>query len=219
MLKVMRKHAKYFYFLFVIVIVSFLFWGVGTDDQYSVPPVAEVGKDRIGTEEYWRAYQNAERIYRNIYQERFAEIEESLNLKENVLKTLVEEKLLLHAAYELGLAVTDEELNESITNDPMFQRDGAFNKDIYLNVLRLNRLNAQIFEEDKRKDLLLLKMRRLIWDSVVLAPSDLRGLRGDEKTVEALKDVVLQDMRNKALESYVGGLKKRIKVVAYTDRI
>jgi Na+/H+ antiporter NhaC len=29
MLKMMRTNAKYFYILFVVVILSFIFWGIG----------------------------------------------------------------------------------------------------------------------------------------------------------------------------------------------
>jgi peptidyl-prolyl cis-trans isomerase D len=44
MLKVMRQHAKYFYVLFFIVILSFLFWGIGTVDKTGRGGViAEVG--------------------------------------------------------------------------------------------------------------------------------------------------------------------------------
>ena len=44
----MRKHARYFYVLFFIVILTFIFWGVGTVDKTGPAEiVAEVGKYKI----------------------------------------------------------------------------------------------------------------------------------------------------------------------------
>ena len=55
MLKAMRKHARYFYVLFFIVILTFIFWGVGTVDKTGGKEIlAEVGKYRITTEDYIR---------------------------------------------------------------------------------------------------------------------------------------------------------------------
>ena len=74
MLKMMRHHAKYFYVLFFIIILSFLFWGVGTVDKTSSGGiVAEVGKQKITQEEYYRAYDNAFKFYRDLYKEKFDE--------------------------------------------------------------------------------------------------------------------------------------------------
>ncbi len=67
MLKMMRKHAKFFYFLFVIIILSFIFWGVGTDnDSYKKRVVAEIGKETVTEEEYWRAYENVRQKFRDM---------------------------------------------------------------------------------------------------------------------------------------------------------
>ena len=87
MLKAMRKHAKYFYVLFFIVILSFIFWGVGTvDNTGGVEVVAEVGKYKITTDEYWKTYDRVYRFYREIYKDKFdEEMEKKLKLKENVL--------------------------------------------------------------------------------------------------------------------------------------
>src|SRR5271169_2958892 len=116
MLKAMRKHARYFYVLFFIVILSFIFWGVGTVDKTgSTEIVAEIGNYKITNDEYWKTYDRIYRFYRELYKDKFdEETEKKLNLKENVLDSMINERVLLIAAKEMGIGVRDDELQESV---------------------------------------------------------------------------------------------------------
>jgi len=221
MLKVMRRHAKYFYVLFFIVILSFIFWGVGTVDKSGKDNlVAEVGPLKISGEEYWRAYDNAFKFYRDLYKEKFdEEMQNKLRLKERVLNSLVENKVLLAAAKDNGIKVSDEELNEAIKNEPAFMVNGAFDNYVYQNRLRLMRLTPESYEGVKRQELLTEKMKRLIELSVYIPESDLSGVSGDEQTVRALKMAMINSAKAKAVNAYVEGLKKGMKVKIYKDFI
>ncbi|MEJ2314441.1 MAG: SurA N-terminal domain-containing protein, partial [Nitrospirota bacterium] len=170
MLKHMRKHAKYFYALFVIVILSFIFWGTGKVGKDSENlPLAQIGDETITVQEYWRTNEEIASLYRDVYGSEFDA--EAMDLKDQVLKTMIQERLLLIAAREAGMTVSDKELEEAIVNDPAFTRDGAFNKDVYRNSLNIYRMSASQYETLKRRDLLLQKMRRL----VVVISRDPRG--------------------------------------------
>ncbi|MDI6728536.1 MAG: SurA N-terminal domain-containing protein [Thermodesulfovibrionales bacterium] len=220
MLKTMRKHAKFFYFLFFIVILSFIFWGVGTLDKPTAVSVAEIGKEKITVEEYWRAYENVRQQLREIYKEKFnEEMEKSLKLKETVLNNLIDEKVLLISAAELGVKVTDKELQDAIVNDPRFMRDGIFRKDVYFRTLDLNRLTPEMFENSMRQQLTLIKMRRFIASSVDINPLDLKGIDGDEKKVNEARQAILADKRNAAIKSYVDSVKQRMKFKVNMDLI
>jgi peptidyl-prolyl cis-trans isomerase D len=223
MLKMMRKHAKYFYVLFFIVILSFLFWGIGTVDKTGGRGVlAEVGKYKITVEDYWKNYDNVYRFYREIYRDKFdEEMEKKLNLKEKVLDSMIQEKVLFIAAKEAGIKVSDEELHEAITHEPAFMRDGVFNKETYLNRLRLNRITVEEYENSKRQELTLNKMRHLIELSVDVPDmsSDLQKLSGDEKSMRMLSEAMLNEKREKAARAYVEGLKKGIKIKVDTKLI
>jgi len=216
MLKVMRKHAKYFYVLFFIVILSFLFWGIGTVDKTGKSGVvAEVGKYKITVDEYWKSYENVYRFYKEIYKEKFdEEMEKKLNLKEKVLDSMIQEKVLLIAAKKEGIGISDEELQEAITHEPAFMRNGVFDKTVYLNRLRLIRITVEEYERAKRQELILNKMRYLIEMSVDVPDlnADQQKLTGDEKSVNMLREAMLSEMREKAMRSYVEGLKKNIKI-------
>jgi peptidyl-prolyl cis-trans isomerase D len=218
----MRHHAKYFYVLFFIVILSFIFWGVGTVDKSDGSRVvAEVGKYKITGEEYWRTYDRMFNFYRDMYKEKFdQEMQKKLNLKEGVLNSLVDNRVLLIAAKEGGITVSDEELNEAIKNEQAFMKDGSFDSAIYQNRLRLMRLTPEAYEAAKRQDLILTKMRRLIELSTAIPADELAKISGpDEQTTKALQDAMVQNARATALRAYVEGVKKGMKIKLYPDRI
>lgn len=208
MLKAMRKHAKFFYVLFFIVILSFIFWGVGTVDKSTAVPIAEVGKEKITLEEYWTAYDRAREFYRNITKGTFTEeMEKQLNLKQKVLDSLIDEMVLMAEAKKIGIQVSDAELEEAIVNAPAFLRDGKFSKDVYLRTLQLSRMTPEYFESMKRKELILSKMHRLIGESIDLTDEGMK-----DPALANARQALLSQMREQAVKSYVEGLKKQMKI-------
>ncbi|MBM4140809.1 MAG: hypothetical protein FJ242_04840 [Nitrospira sp.] len=223
MLKVLRTHAKYFYVLFFIVILSFIFWGVGTVDQTGdAGIVAEVGKYKITSEEYWKTYENVLRFYRDIYKDRFDdEMEKKMKLREKILDSMINDRVLLIAAKDAGIRISDDELHEAITQEHAFMRNGVFDNNVYLNRLRLNRITVEAYESLKRQELTLSKIRRLIELSVDITDisPDLKEVSGDERTAKMLRQVMLNDRKEKAIRSYIEGLKKQIKIKVNTQLI
>ena len=222
MLKVMRHNAKYFYVLFFIVILSFIFWGVGTVDQSDRSNVvAEVGRYKITSEEYWRTYDRMFNFYRDVYKDKFnEEMQKKLNLKEGVLNSLVDNRVLLIAAKENGITVTDDELNEAIRHEPAFMKNGSFDSDTYHNRLRLMRITPEFFETSKRQDLILTKMRRLVELSAAIPLEELAKLSAsDDQSKKELQEAVINNAKAGALKAYVDGLKKGMKIKLYAERI
>lgn len=220
MLQVMRKHAKFFYFLFVIVIISFVFWGVGTSDKSTSVSIAEIGNEKVTVEEYWRAYDRMRDMYREIFKGQFnEEMEKKLKLKESVLNGLIDERVLLTSAKDLGLTVTDKELQDVITSDQRFMRDGAFRKEVYFKTLDLSRLTPEAFENSMRQQLLLQKLRRLVGSVVDVTPADMKGAEGDEKKMEDMKKAAASNLKETAVRSYVEGVKQKMKLKVNMDLI
>ncbi|MEK7864305.1 MAG: SurA N-terminal domain-containing protein [Nitrospirota bacterium] len=220
MLRAMRKHAKFFYVFFFIIILSFIFWGVGTVDKSTAVPVAEIGKEKITVEEYGRAYDRAVDFYRDIYKEKFNdEMEKKLKLREKVLDSLIDERALMITAGSIGMTVSNEELEEAIRNEPGFTRNGVFDSDIYMRILQINRITPEYFENIKRYELMLVKMKRLIGEAVDLTEDESRQITGDEQTAKAFRQALLFDKRQKAVKSYVEGIKKQIKIKINTHLI
>jgi len=216
MLQGMRKHAKYFYVLFFIVILSFIFWGIGPKDiSNGVEIVAEVGKYKITAEEYWKVYDGVYRFYRELYKDKFdEEMEKTLNLKEKVLDQMVNERVLLIAAQEEGIETSDEELQDAISRDPAFMKNGVFDQGVYLHRLKLSRMTPELFENLKRQELTLNKMRRMIELAVDVTDMDSAALpaSGDAQLSAMLGQTMLNDKKEKAVQSYIEGLRKQMKI-------
>jgi peptidyl-prolyl cis-trans isomerase D len=220
MLEGMRKHAKYFYFLFFIVILSFVFWGVGPLDKPTSVVVAEIGSDKVTVEEFWRAYDNARNMYRQIFKDQFnEEMEKQLNLKEAVLDSIIEERVLLATAADMGITVNDAEVQEMIVNDQRFKRDGAFKKEIYFRTLELSRLSPDQYERMLRKQLALEKMKRIVWASVDVTPLDVPAAGGDDPKAVQMQRNVLAAKRDAAMKSFVDAARTSMQVKIYRDRI
>ena len=221
MIKVMRKHAKYFYFLFFIVILTFIFWGVGgVDDRGQSEVIAEVGEYKITSQEFWRLYDRTSRLYREIYKDKFEEIMKEKNLKEQILDSMVDEHVLLINAQKMGIQVSDQELNDAITQEPMFQTDGVFDKEIYINRLRLNRLTPEAYERLKRQELTIKKLRRLIELSADTSGIDNQiQVSGDEQIAKMIKQQLVNNSKEQAVKSFIEGAKGNIKITINKELI
>lgn len=221
MLKQMRQHAKYFYVLFFIVILSFIFWGVGTVDQSDrIDVVAEVGKYKITGSDYRMAHDNATRIYRDIYKEKFDEAKrQELKFNEMVLDSLVDNRVLITAAEKNGIKVSDNELSEAIVNESAFFKDGVFNNEVYINRLRFMRLTPDTYEAVKRRELMVQKVVRLIELSADMPENEFSSMSGDDETLKTIKDAIANDVKEKAVKAYIEGMKKDLKIVINKEQI
>jgi parvulin-like peptidyl-prolyl isomerase len=219
MLKAMRHHAKYLYFLFFIVILSFIFWGVGTVDQSSnAQIIAEVGKRKISALDYGRVYDNYYKFYRDVYKEKFdEEMQNKLNLKDKSIETLISQAVLLIAAEENGIKVSDSELKEAILNEPAFAKNGVFDNELYQNTLRLSRLTTGVYEASKREELIIQKMSRLIQTAAITPDAGLDNISADEQTKKMIRDAMTKDAEEKVVRSFIEGMKKKLKVKINTQ--
>ncbi|MFH1014686.1 MAG: hypothetical protein V1762_01985, partial [Nitrospirota bacterium] len=77
----------------------------------------------------------------------------------------------------------------------------------------------EYFENIKRYELMLLKMKRLIGEAVDLTDDESRYISGDEQIAKAFRQAFLFDKREKAVKSYVEGIKKQIKIKVNTHLI
>lgn len=218
MLESMRKHAKYFYVLFAIIIVAFIFTFTPQVDRSSSLAVAEIGKKRITIDEYSKAYNIERERLRKQYQEKFdEEFEKKIMLKHVVLDRMISVEILLIAAKEMGISVSDEELSEEITKTPAFARDGAFDKDVYMRIMEINNLTPEQYESTVRKEMILKKVQLLVGETVDLSDYELKKISGDKKTADMTKNMFLSDKQYRAIRSFIEGMKKRLNVKINTD--
>ncbi len=177
MLDGIRSNAQSFWVkvAFGIIIVVFVFWGIGS---YSGPKglVASVNGKNITELEFQRAYMAMEENIRRSMPNVTSEMLEGMNIEQRVLQGLIQEKLLEYAAEQAGVTVTPHELKAFISQLPYFMKDGKFDPDTYRDVLAKNNMNPQKFEADQAKSLLPAKLQRLVTAGAFAPEAGARGL-------------------------------------------
>ncbi|MBF0541321.1 MAG: SurA N-terminal domain-containing protein [Nitrospirae bacterium] len=214
MLIFMRKHAKFFYVLFVVIIVSFIFFYVGPTHEKENVAVIEVGGKKIFLVDYWRIHDNLKNYFKNVYKEKFdAEMEKNLNIKDKAIELIVGNEILLIAAERFGIETSDYELNDAIVNDPAFKRDNVFREDVYNKVLQMNRMTVGFFESKRREELTVEKVKRFIAMSSGFSVSDLpKTIADDKKMLETIMPQLVMDSKEKTITSYINSMKKTIPI-------
>ncbi len=212
MLEYMQKNMRWFLLPFAfLIIVVFVFWGVGTREQSQRQVVAEVGDAPIYADEYWRAYDRMVKFYRSVFQDQFDKaMEKQLNLKERALDELIDREVLAAYAEKLDIAVGDQEVADTIRNDTNFQRDGVFNRDVYLRTLQINRINPAAYEELRRRDLVLRKVRR-VFDISTPLETELSAREGWQGTPFGSPDRITR--------AFLDGLRRTMDIMVNRDLI
>ncbi len=160
---------------FGIIIVVFVFWGIGS---YSGPKgiVASVNGKNITEGEFQRAYAEMQDQVRRSIPNVTPEMMESLDLERRVLNHLVQEKLISGEAERAGFTVSLYELRALIEQLPYFQKDGKFDPETYKALLANNNLTPQKFEADQAKTMLPGKLQRLATAAAYVSPEAARAL-------------------------------------------
>jgi peptidyl-prolyl cis-trans isomerase D len=153
-----------------IIVVVFVFLGVGSMNATRNNSVASVNDVPITVDEYQQAYQMLVEQMRNRFQDSLTEdLLKALNVRQQALNSLIEDKLLVAQADELKIVVTDEELEQSILNVEAFHKDGLFDMDRYKRLLGLNAMTPEMFEQLQREQLRKQKLQDMIVGSVTVS--------------------------------------------------
>lgn len=214
MLKIMRSHKFFTVFLLsavtIMIIITFVFWGIGPLENPSNMVVAHIGKEKITQKEYWKSYYIAEDYYRRIYKDE--EEIKKLNLKEMVLNDLIDRKVLMIAADMSAVRVTQEELKKAIMSNPIFQKNGVFQRDVYMRALKLMRMTPREYENALMDELLIDKMSRVIGETTELTTDERKILDSIKEGREQLAQAFLSAKQELAIKAYIEGVKRQMKI-------
>ena len=176
MLNAMRKHAYSWGIRIVLglITVVFVFWGIGAGFFSQIKPVATVDGQKILADEVQRQAEMMRRSFQNMYGPQAAEVLKHMNLQEQALDQLVNQRLGQREARRLGLLVSDGDLRNSIATERAFQIDGRFDVQTYEAVLAENDMTPPQFEELTRTELTMKLLRDMISQAVVLSDAQAR---------------------------------------------
>ena len=173
MLRSMRKHGSKWVLGFLVVIISVVFvftFGFNNRGQAD-RTVAQVGSHKITAMEYQNAYNKTLDLYKQRTGGRLDEAQSS-QLKQMVMNDLVDKYVLLKKADEMGISVSDKEFAETLAAVPLFNRNGKFDRQLYLQFLAYNNLDPKTFEEDQKQSMIISRLMSIIEDNTAAVGMD-----------------------------------------------
>lgn len=157
-------------FIFLIITASFLFSGF---DKFSLgggsKNVASVDGTPITIKEYQMALSRQVEFFNQMMggsgmtQKQL----EEMGVKQSVLNGLIQQKLILNAADQMGFVVSLDEVKNEIKNLPYFKTNNKFDVNLYRNVLQSNGYIPAQFEDLVSNDLKQKKVDELFSTTLI----------------------------------------------------
>ena len=203
-------HGKVFKILFWIIILSFIFAGVG---NYLIPKLntdpVKIGKYSIKSEQWNAQYQDQVRMMQNQYGpqvNKFFENPENVKaMRMQVLERMIDNVALNSVTYEQGIRVGDEQVKDAIRKERAFQKDGKFNNDLFLAKVRNMGSSPDYFAE---------QLRTQLAQETLINPILLSGSSVYPHEVELLAKLFAQ---TRVIDTYTVDTAKLAKSVEVTD--
>ncbi len=178
MLGAIRKKSKGWvaYLIVGLITVPFALFGI---QQYiggsSNPAVASVDGEDISLTTY---YQELNTQQRNLQQQLGASYSAEIDnaLRQTLIQSLIDEKLLENFTNSMKLVTLDEEVRSFIQSNPVFQVDGVFSEDRYIQLLRLNNFTPLAYELEQSKSMSLDQIKRNLNNSAFLSTVQIEQL-------------------------------------------
>nr|WP_320191973.1 SurA N-terminal domain-containing protein [uncultured Desulfobacter sp.] len=156
-------------FFLAIIIVVFVFLGVGSMNAGKKNQVASVNDQAITFAEYRDAYQRMiQRLQQQFGNSLNDDLIKSMNVKQYAVNSLIDQKILEIEAQKLKIVVSDEELKQNLLSVKAFQKDGLFNMDMYKRVLGQNAMTPETFEAMQRNTIRNAKLQRMVINGITV---------------------------------------------------
>jgi peptidyl-prolyl cis-trans isomerase D len=177
-------------FIFLIIIASFLFSNFDNFSMGSSKNVASVDGTPISTKEYRMALQRQVEFFNQMMggSGMTEKQMEQMGIKESVLNSLIQLKLILNTADKMGFVVSLDEVKNDIKNMPYFKTNNQFDVNLYRNALQANGYIPTQFEELVRNDLKQKKVEEL-FSSAILSENHVRDVMKFKNNVVVVQGV------------------------------
>jgi peptidyl-prolyl cis-trans isomerase D len=161
MFDLVHKHKRLIQVLLAIVFLPFAFFGI---DSYfrsgdGGNHIATVGGQPVSQQEFSMALQERQNYLQRLMGNRVdPALLDSPELRFAVLDGIIRQRLLVNQAVRQNVLVSDEQLQQVITEQPAFQEDGKFSHARYVEVLKRQNSSEVGFEASLRRDLMLQRV-------------------------------------------------------------
>jgi len=180
MLESMRKHAQGWMAKVILgaIILSFALWGIGdyfTGNQ--VEAVAEIDGEAIYDVDFAVTYQRQLATYANMLGDKFSkELAEQLGVKNETVQTMVNRRLMLLEAQNLGLVVPDEAVLATVQSNPAFRESNQFSTGRYEALVRqMGFASARDYEKYLRQSIMIDTLQKAIVESASVSDAEVKA--------------------------------------------
>lgn len=167
MLTWMQHHKKYLVVTIWISVIAFVGagfvgWGAYDFNLNRSSSVAMVGDEKITFGEFNTRFNQIFSYYNQISNGTLDDENFKKNIENMTLASLIEDKLLLSFAKNLGLSSNENEILQELANTPAFQNEnGEFNKSIYYELLRRNDISPKDYEHSLANEIIINKLNQI----------------------------------------------------------
>jgi peptidyl-prolyl cis-trans isomerase D len=178
-------------FIFLIITASFLFSGFDKFSLGTASNVASVDGTPITIKEYQTALTRQVEFFNQMMggQGMTQKQLEEMGIKQSVLNGLVQQKLILNTADQMGFVVSLDEIKNEIKSMPYFKTNNQFDVNLYRNMLQSNGYVPTQFEELVGNDLKQKKIDGL-FDNMIISDSsvqDIARFKNNQVVVQGVK--------------------------------
>ena len=177
MLQTIRDRASGWiaYIIVGLLTIPFALWGINSYFGDPAPlDAAQAGDDNISLQEFQQAYQQQRQRLQNLLGDNFdPALLDDNQIKNDVIQRLVDQRILLQAARQQGMRISDAQLQNTLQSYTAFQQDGVFNPTLYQRVLRSQGFSPVSFEEDLRRSMMLDQLQQGLVTSSLLPQATL----------------------------------------------
>ncbi len=153
-----------------IIVVVFVFWGIGTGNMNTSQVVATVDGKRITDTRYHQAMKRNPDAHDKSLTE-----EQHRQLARNVVKGLITREVMLQEADRLGIEVSGEEVAREILGSQAFlDEDGEYSQELYVRYLKRYGTTQAQFETDIRDELVLSRLRDVAMQATTVDEAEIR---------------------------------------------
>lgn len=215
MLRYMRENTGNWIIkaLLAIVVLVFVFLGFGSYNSSRNNSVATIDGNPISIKEYSAAYDNVINQYRKRYQDRFTnEMIQALNIKNMVLNSLINQRVIMIQAQRLGIAVSDQEIRDQVMATREFYRDGQFSMELYRRLLAFQKMTPEGYEKTLYDEAVQRKLQALILSTINVSDAEAEQFYVHQNTQIVLDYILFKPA------VYKGIVPEAAQIEAYYDK-
>jgi peptidyl-prolyl cis-trans isomerase D len=161
MFDLVHRHKRVLQFVLAIIFLPFAFFGIDSYFRSSDGGnhVATVGGQPVTQQEFAIALQERQTYLQRLLGNRAdPAMLDSPELRFAVLDGIIRQRLLVGQAVRANVLVSDEQLQQVISEQPAFQEDGKFSHARYVDLLKRQNTTEVGFENGLRRDLMLQRV-------------------------------------------------------------